>query len=332
MQQLLKKFIVICCFYLLNYTNSLFSSVLLHPIKTLQKSRISALRFPAGAPKIYNNGVAVQNPPGLPLGNYFQFLIRGEKTQIFFPENGAQQSTAVVARCACANKDNSLFSPITEWYMQMFGWKKPGKPTVKTGKLEIPLGVMALCGQDPCIEGSWIPAQTVDIEIITLDPSMGNQPTCVIHSRTYRPMTRKEMFLDLFRQIAANPVGRVLLYRLLIEITREATITRRNIAAHSGIMGVGVFYDDQLFLLRNNCRSITVKFDTSAYFGHLDHTLALNGNTYGYSNVLHQNAKGQLTTAIDSPLHLSVELFYELLHWYHCLRNPKRFLEEGCPL
>jgi hypothetical protein len=43
------------------------------------------------------------------------------------------------------------------------------------------------------------------------------------------------------------------------------------------------------------------------------------------------NAVHQLTTIIDSPRPLPLGLFHEMLHWYHFLRNPQRYLRETDP-
>jgi hypothetical protein len=44
--------------------------------------------------------------------------------EIYFNVNGQQPTTQQTVIWSCANVDNTPTSPITEWYMQVFGWSR----------------------------------------------------------------------------------------------------------------------------------------------------------------------------------------------------------------
>ncbi|MDR0740654.1 MAG: hypothetical protein LBF34_03010 [Puniceicoccales bacterium] len=65
-------------------------------------------------------------------------------------------------------------------------------------------------------------------------------------------------FMRVFRTIAANPVGRVLLYRLLIEI-------RRQDVANNGCCEQGIVIKLAILLRRNNAREICITFEDKPF-------------------------------------------------------------------
>jgi hypothetical protein len=126
-------------------------------------------------------------------------------------------------------------------------------------------------------------------------------------------------FNNVFRVIAANPVGRVLLYRLLIEI-------RRQDGGGSGCCGDGIVV---LNSDRDAARSVQVVrtrpdcFEFEPYqhrtvirFG----TLPINGDCL---RIVH-NVLSTVPVAIP----FDVILFHEMLHWFQLLRHPVRFDRE----
>lgn len=239
---------------------------------------------------------------------------------LYFPFDGHQPTTREAATWSCAYVDNTLTSPITEWYMQMFGWRRravAGLPAVnllKMGKASI----------HPTPKGKGAPCpQTIDKAILTLSPLSERAASRFAHSRTGLQMSRQEIFWDNFRQIASNPVGRVLLYRLLIEIRRENSYIG---AIETGISG----NDNNVISQRNNCRSLVISFIDESYFSKDDEFLGLNDSLSDPINILCINSSDQLTADLaDDPLHLT--LFHEMLHWFMFLRNPQREDCEHCP-
>jgi hypothetical protein len=89
-------------------------------------------------PKLYANPVVgapdrrcvyftvINNAPGAPGPAAFINAIANVPTpanehNIYFPEDGSQPTTPEAVQYSCANIDNRENSPITEWYMKMFG-------------------------------------------------------------------------------------------------------------------------------------------------------------------------------------------------------------------
>jgi hypothetical protein len=125
----------------------------------------------------------------------FTWIHVANTADIFFPVDGSQPTTEQAVKWSCANVQDDA---VTEWYMKMFG--------LQTEELH-----MGFSNASNSI--------TPD-SIITLDNSVGEQKTgiCVLGET---PATRKDAFIENFRIIASTSVGRVLLYRLLIEIRRQ---------------------------------------------------------------------------------------------------------------
>jgi hypothetical protein len=109
------------------------------------------------------------------------------ETNIYFPSNGRQPTTAEAIKWSCANIDNRENSPITEWYMQMFG-------------------VVAYDGMENFITAGYKGEEQVASKII---------------DASFNSIDMSFFFVEKFKDIAKNPIGRVLLYRILIEIRRR---------------------------------------------------------------------------------------------------------------
>ena len=125
-------------------------------------------------------------------------------------------------------------------------------------------------------------------------------------------MAFEQTFWQTFRTIAADPVGRVLLYRLLIEIRR---------------------FDDRLAWccedtscddgFRGSSRTITIYKSSSGceYSGS-----CLNVKTEDVATlVLKMMGPAQNVSTYPKVRNLDVGLFHEMVHWFHYLRSPERY-------
>jgi hypothetical protein len=136
-------------------------------------------------------------------------------------------------------------------------------------------------------------------------------------------------FMRAFRTIAANPVGRVLLYRLLIEI-------RRQNAANNGCCEQGILMSVASLSMRNLNRMIHILLGRNA-FGFLF------GGAGGVASPPEINFCGKQVaiptchiTLLPPPMintspffrDPDIALFHEMLHWFHSLRNYDRFSRE----
>jgi hypothetical protein len=154
-------------------------------------------------------------------------------------------------------------------------------------------------------------------------------------------------FKEMFIKLASNPAGRILLYRLLIEIRRTK--------GESGAPEMSEFCinpDD-----RNKCRTIRFIDKSNFLQGYASYITLLNQipslNAYnqvfsfnGYDNVI-QVSLNQMTSTSDlcnlgmgnngeyyavsrllnGKTDNSVHLFHEMLHWFHFLRYTDRYVK-----
>lgn len=131
------------------------------------------------------------------------------------------------------------------------------------------------------------------------------------------PPDFERQFWQDFRHIAEDPVGRVLLYRLLIEIRRT-----------DGPNGPGCCGADVLLpaifdiSIRNNYRNITIRFDAKCAFSYNNVAIKFIHNDANETRTLTVGAGG-LTTQRTSRT-TDIGLFHEMLHWFHQLRNPRK--------
>jgi hypothetical protein len=125
---------------------------------------------------------------------------------IYFPVDGSQPTTQQAATWSCADENAGPDSPITKWYMQMFG-----DPTASGAPLQMGFDQ---AGNDAAIitlKNVGGAADNVDVTPTTLQNPAGSY------------FSRAEAFWHTFREVATDPRGRELLYRLLIEIRRINT-------------------------------------------------------------------------------------------------------------
>ena len=240
---------------------------------------------------------------------------------IYFPADGTQPTTEEAGRYSCANVDAyNENSPITEWYMKMFGViDKNGKNSnnedyyIKAGYAFKNIGRELLKNI------------SLDVNIKFVNFLVKNYNKCDCYAQHIRiinfenDLTLKDNFQKAFIKIASDPVGRVLLYRLLIEI-------RRFNVSQYGTYG-NMEYDlsnlgeaNKVNLIRRNfCRPIDVnkgKFD----FVQSKRTVHFSSDNVKL-NILSMNRScTQVTTASeDTPA--DVCLFHEMIHWFQLLRN-----------
>lgn len=174
---------------------------------------------------------------------------------IFFPADGKQLPIEEAGKYSLANVvDDS----ITDWYIRAFG----GNEAIEWSYGKVPTNNLlngAMLGFEKIsadlteeMEGTTVlKAQGLPKNIITVEGDNENF---------------KIDFWRYFRTIASDPVGRVLLYSLLIEIRRKYSgvyqIPGRDdqISANAGSTeDIDGFADLISLGKRNNCRSITIK-------------------------------------------------------------------------
>jgi hypothetical protein len=140
---------------------------------------------------------------------------------------------------------------------------------------------------------------------------------------------------NAFRAIAANPVGRVLLYRLLIEI-------RRQDAANEGCVEDGIGITPGMSGFRGWTRRISIRreantFEFEPIMGDGGSVIRFDPSAIAEFTCLRINAATiaapPTIDTVDLQNDLDIPLFHEMLHWFQYLRHPVRFVEEdikGC--
>lgn len=131
-----------------------------------------------------------------------------QKAYTYFPADGEQPNDKQAPLFSCANLENHPFDPVTKWYMQMFGYSAD-----ENGQESTPLkmGFNAQQKPNPILATYSRSAEMMQKEGMSeQDIEYSNKAANYI----------KDSFWCIFRIIAATPPGRILLYRLLIEIHR----------------------------------------------------------------------------------------------------------------
>jgi hypothetical protein len=133
---------------------------------------------------------------------------------------------------------------------------------------------------------------------------------------------------NAFREIAANPVGRVLLYRLIIEI-------RRQDATNEGCVEDGIEITPDMSNFRRWIRKISIrhevnKFEFEPIMGNGGSVIRFDPAKIAEFACLRINAVAAPPTidTVELQVGQDVALFHEMLHWFQFLRHPKRFTEE----
>ena len=242
---------------------------------------------------------------------------------IYFPVDGRQPTTEEAVVWSCANVDNREHFPITEWYMKVFG--------------VIPIDGGDANNNDNYIKAGWTGSQNPEaVRIISFDfENSANTSSvaevslyCQGESSSSRSSISKleKCFLDTFRKIASTSVGRVLLYRLLIEIRRyqeDMNGTRK------GAWGMDLPSEerlDDIIEKRNIYRSIKIESG--------DLSFSINCPSISIEDArLKLSILGKLeekySNIVLGETPLDVCIFHEMIHWYHWLRNAVRFNKES---
>lgn len=183
---------------------------------------------------------------------------------IKFPSSGYQPTPTDAVIWSCANINDDN---ITNWYLSMFGLSQHNRAIPEV------IGYKRRRSHN----------------IIYFDHSMD--------------ASVKYAFIQSFRDIAGNSVGRVLLYRLLIET-------------------------------KNNSNKITIKKSNSQKFGFVDESDSLYFYPSSYAdggligNKLENTNFVDIIPGSNSYRPCDIGIFHELLHWYHKLNNPGRRYSE----
>jgi len=218
---------------------------------------------------------------------------------IYFPADGAQPTTEEAVKYSCANvKDDA----ITDWYMRIFGI--------------IPFQNKDNPNDADYIKAGWDNNQNPNAQrIISFDISVDN--TMVNDPAIYgNQISRKDLFKREFRKIASNPVGRVLLYRILIEI-------RRVDQNGKGCVDKNVLKQMPVILnARNSNRTITVRFGNASFRAGMYIAIESEDDDRG---VISNNKCNDSIEIIRYMRNIDCDLFHEILHWFHCLRDCKRY-------
>lgn len=227
---------------------------------------------------------------------YEHVIVPGTTCELFFPINGSQPSTQNAGEWSGARhnipaNENNL---VTNWWVRVFG----GNLAVNLSRVGCP---------------DTLPERQMGF-------NAGGVATHIINIDMHGAYVGfDEDFWRTFRDIAADPVGRVLLYRLLIEIRRTDNGT------HEGCCETGIPNNDE----RNNLRHISIRRipDGDGFeFDYDDYYIGFDRTDIDMNTVILNGITNMVATRDDpQPDTLAIGLFHEMLHWFHFLRHPNRF-------
>jgi hypothetical protein len=130
-------------------------------------------------------------------------------------------------------------------------------------------------------------------------------------------------FIESFRKISSNPVGRVLLYRILIEIRRK---NNSEGCQESPIIAPNFIKRMEILKTRNKLRRISIANADSSAFRHINAVLRYHDIPVETTAIVEKNADH--FTIARHETSADVGLIHEMIHWYHALRNYKRLTDE----
>ncbi len=208
---------------------------------------------------------------------HFQIQRSNGSANIYIPLDGEQPSVSDVVVWSCANIDTNEQSNITEWYVQMF------------------------TENDNIIDLSRVRSKLLE------DYQQKYQMSdLLVHPA--------EVFKMYLRRIAANPIGRALLYRILIEIYKQRSEQRNNAT----------------FLQASTPTKLSVRFQASFNYCEDDSSLYFYYTTSDIivtciGNRCHNHDK---ESVVQGAIDVETAIFHELIHWFHYLRDPGRYSQE----
>lgn len=147
-------------------------------------------------------------------------------------------------------------------------------------------------------------------------------------------ISRRALFEREFRKIASTSVGRVLLYRILIEIRRH------NPGGNDGCIESPTFdVTAPETSVTDRCRNVNIAYgyvlhsigfgfsETAREILFVGHLNNIFGAPTPFS-VIGKSTREGYTHITQSSSTIDVSIFHEMLHWFHHLRNPKRNEDE----
>lgn len=131
---------------------------------------------------------------------------------------------------------------------------------------------------------------------------------------------QKNIFEDTLEKIASDPVGRVLLYRLIIETTRVDE--KGEYCCEQGIdQPTGENIEN-----RKKCCMLVIEIDKGLAFSRRGTIYFDPQDTEGTPVLSILNSESKTFDSFDEKISpLDMGLFHEMLHWFHFLRNPERY-------
>lgn len=230
---------------------------------------------------------------------------------IYFPRNGAQPTTPEAVEYSCANVGvYDINHPITEWYLRMFGWipeddTKDGAAYDHIDRLKV--GFDKETNPKPLL---LMPFNLVKNDNIFLDNRLS--------------LTKRLSFWHFFRYIASSPVGRVLLYRLLIEV--------RRIKNGKGSVCNDVTMSQVYTNERNENRHLILEWRDCNCFSKDNNRLGFCCTNLVALQCITEDVKDGNVLILPYcswfALYVDISIFHELCHWFHFLRNPDRYTLE----
>ena len=208
---------------------------------------------------------------------------------IYFPYDGKQPTTSEAAKWSLATVDaGNENSIVTQWYQIMFGLEQTDGMTVNAG--------------------------------FQFDNQANKAPLLQFAYKGQTPLNQKDMmafeneFRSAFKKFAANPVGRVLLYRILIEIGR--------IQNNMGAVEQNVTISNSDLRNRNELRQLFILYNKNKQAKAPDTGISINRAGFAYKPHPAQNnsfaalllfdpdetsSSSLLTEAVGSDLFLTYE-------------------------
>ncbi|MBE6447251.1 MAG: hypothetical protein E7015_02065 [Alphaproteobacteria bacterium] len=238
---------------------------------------------------------------------------------IYFPSDGTQPTTKEAGQYSCANVDAyNKDSPITEWYMKMFGVIDKNSGTSSNEGDYVKAGYAFKIRGGSLLKNISPNDKFINFLVDNCDKcNQYSQHVRIINFENDWALTGS--FKEAFIKIASDPVGRVLLYRLLIEI-RRISVSQHGTYGDIECDLLNLAEVNRLNLIRRNfCRSINVDegsfdFVQSARIIHFStkpvklHILSMN-----------KDCSKVVTRGRNAPADIC--LIHEMIHWFQFLRN-----------
>ncbi len=172
------------------------------------------------------------------------------------------------------------------------------------------------------IKAGWNTDATATQRIISFDASVDTTPVNDPNIPSAQ-IGKRDLFEREFRKIASTSVGRVLLYRILIEIRRHN---------HNNSIGE----QEQILanlkrrqnLERNKQRSISIVWANDFSYTQDKSGIYISNRLTKLTCIGHISEKQKITYIVPVYDTIDISLMHEMLHWWHVLRNIKRTQEE----